>query len=68
MLLKMQTQEKKKTQERSKSPQSERKRLNGTFGERLISKRSQANSNHTKIKKVKKKLDLKELESLALYF
>ena len=51
MLLKMQTEEKEKTQERSKSPQSQRKRLNRTFGEKLRSKRSQANSNHANIEK-----------------
>ena len=55
MLLKMQTQEKEKTQERSKSLQSQRKCLNVAFGEKLGSRRSQTNSNHAKIKKLEKK-------------
>ena len=66
MLLKMQTQGKEKTQERSKCLQSQRKRLNGIFGEKLRSKRSQANSNHAKIEKKSEKIKFKKARVLSL--
>ena len=50
----MQIQENEKAQERSKSLQSQKKRLNGAFGEKMRSKRSQTNSNNAKIEKIKK--------------
>ena len=57
MLLKMQTQEKEKTQERPKSLQSQKKCLNVAFGEKLGSRRSQTNSNHAKIKEIGEKIN-----------
>ena len=66
MLLKMQTQEKEKTQERSKSLQSQRKCLNVAFGEKLGSRRSQTNSNHAKIKEIGEKIDFEMARILSL--
>ena len=67
MLLKMQTQEKiRKLEKDRESPQSQRNRQIVTFSEKLRSKRSQANSNHAKIRKIRK-LDLGELKSLVLH-
>ena len=70
MLLKMQTQEKEKAQKRSKSLQSQSKCLNVAFGEKLGSRRSQTNSNHAKIEKVRDKVDFERagVYSLVLLF
>ena len=66
MSLKMQTQEKEKTQERSKSLQSQRKYLNVAFGEKLGSRQNKKNSNHAKIKKIGEKVDFEMARILSL--